>query len=213
MALTDKTRPILIAAGYAAFCGLSMWARSVKALLGAVVVMGILLPLVWGQLTGELTSMGFSKCSVGQALLWGMGAGVVSSIAGLAVLPLRTVPTDLGRQLLIGLPLWLLVISPFQEFFFRGWVQGVLGEVLGERWALLIATACFVAWHYLSPIVDLATFPLTSVEGLLSTAVAGLAYGYAFYRSGSVIAPWLGHALSGLAFIVVGAMDLAQAMS
>ena len=44
----------------------------------------------------------------------------------------------------------------------------------------MIATACFVLWHYVSPIVDLATFPLASVGGIVATVAAGLAYGYAF---------------------------------
>jgi hypothetical protein len=67
-------------------------------------------------------------------------------------------------------------------------------------------------WHYLSPIVDLATFPLASWSGALSTFVAGLAYGYAFMRSESVVAPWLAHAIAGIVFILAGAMDLVGAM-
>lgn len=76
----------------------------------------------------------------------------------------------------------------------------------------MIATACFVLWHYVSPIVDLATFPLASVGGIVATVAAGLAYGYAFHRRQNIIAPWLGHAISGLVFVVVGAMDFAGAM-
>jgi membrane protease YdiL (CAAX protease family) len=51
---------------------------------------------------------------------------------------------------------------------------------------------------------------LTSWAGLLSTFFVGLLYGYSFQRSQNIIAPWLGHAISGVAFVVVGAMDLIQ---
>jgi len=70
-----------------------------------------------------------------------------------------------------------------------------------------LANVAFTAWHYVSPIVDLATFPLETVLGFVSTFLAGLIYGYACMRSRSIIAPWLGHSISGMTFIVVGAMD------
>jgi membrane protease YdiL (CAAX protease family) len=137
---------------------------------------------------------------------------MVSSIIGLLILEERLVASNLFQQLLIGVPFWLLVISPFQEFFFRGWMQSGLGDAVGEWWGLIIANACFTLWHYVSPIVDAAPFPLGTVIGVVSTFVAGLAYGYVFMRSRSVVSPWLGHAISGVVFVIVGAMDFVQAM-
>jgi len=208
----NRSRLVLVIVGYVAFCGISLLSRLVYPFFGLVVLVGIVLPLAWGRFTREWTAMGFSRRNMGKALLWGVGAGIVSSIAGLAVLKERSVASNLGQQLLIGIPFWLLVISPSQEFFFRGWIQSGLEEVLGGWWGLVIANVCFTLWHYVSPIVDMATFPLASVGGVIATFVAGLAYGYAFHRSRNVIAPWLGHAISGLAFVVVGAMDFVQAM-
>jgi hypothetical protein len=54
----------------------------------------------------------------------------------------------------------------------------------------------------------LAPFPLTSVAGLLSTFFVGLLYGYSFQRSNNIIAPWLGHTISGIGFVIAGAIDL-----
>ena len=208
----SRSRLGLVIVGYVAFCGISLLSRLVYPFFGLVVLVGIVLPLAWGRFTREWAALGFSRRNMGKALLWGVGAGIVSSIAGLAVLKERSVARNLGQQLLIGIPFWLLVISPFQEFFFRGWMQSGLEDVWGGWWGLVIANACFTAWHYVSPIVDMATFPLASVGGLIATFVAGLAYGYAFHRSQNVIAPWLGHAISGLVFVVVGAMDFVQVM-
>lgn len=206
----NKSRLTLIVLGFAIFCGVSQWSRNNTPLFGLVVLIGIALPLAWGKFTGNWGAMGFSKQHIQKALLWGILAGAVSSIGGLAVLPSRTIASDLDQQLLIGIPFWVLIISPFQEFFFRGWMQSGLEVRLGQWWALIIANLCFTMWHYLSPLVDMATFPLASAGGIITTFIAGLAYGYAFQRSRNIIAPLLAHTISGVVFIVVGAMDFVQ---
>jgi membrane protease YdiL (CAAX protease family) len=208
----NGSRLLAIIVGYVVFCGLSQLSRVVYPFFGLVVLIGIALPLVWGRFTGEWSLMGFSRRNLGEALLWGIGAGVVSSIVGLLILEEQLAASNLLQQLLIGVPLWLLVISPFQEFFFRGWMQSGLGKVLGEWRGLIIANVCFTLWHYVSPIADAAPMPLGTVLGVGSTFVAGLAYGYGFMKSKSMVAPWLGHAISGIVFVMVGAMDFIQAM-
>ena len=208
----SKFRLLPIIVGYVVFCGVSLLSRFIYPFFGLVVLVGIALPLIWGRLTGKWSAMGFSRRNLGKALLWGIAAGIVSSMAGLIILDERSVAGNLVQQLLIGVPFWLLVISPFQEFFFRGWMQSGLGEVLGEWWGLVFANVCFTLWHYVSPIVDMAPFPLATLMGVTSTFVAGLTYGYVFFRSKNVVSPWLGHAISGIVFVIVGAMDFVQVM-
>jgi membrane protease YdiL (CAAX protease family) len=79
-------------------------------------------------------------------------------------------------------------------------------------WGLLVATACFTLWHYCAPFVGRTTVPLDTPVGALSTFGAGLVYAYAFQRTRNIIAPWLAHVVTGIAFIVVGAMDFTQPM-
>ena len=207
--ISGKSRfhPILLIIGFTVFCGISQLSRLYYPLFVLVVIAGIALPLAWGGFTKNWKAIGFSRQNLGKALFWGICAGIVSSLAGLAVLQERAFVRDLGQQLLIGIPLWILVISPFQEFFFRGWMQSGLTEALGKWWGLVISTTCFTVWHYLSPIVDLAIFPLESTGGIISTFAAGLAFGYAFQLSKNIIAPWLGHLIAGIVFIIIGAMD------
>jgi len=209
---TGKSRVILILVSYVIFCGLSQLSRVVSPVFGLVVLAGMALPLVWGIVTGEWSLMGFSRQNLGQALLWGIGAGVVGGVIGLLILEERMPAENLPHQLLIGAPVWLLVISPFQELFFRGWMQSGLGKVFGEWWGLIIANARFTLWHYVSPIADAALMPLETVIGMGATFAAGLAYGYGFMKGKSVVAPWIGHAISGIVFVAVGAMDFVQAM-
>ena len=189
---------------------ISILSRSVYSLFSLVVVIGIGFPLAWDSLSKEWQSLSFFKRNVKKSLVWGIGTGIISSLIGLSVIREITIPNNLGLQLLIGIPFWLLVISPFQELFFRGWMQSRLSDIFGKWVGLLLANVCFTAWHYLSPIVDLSPFPLTSLAGFLSTFFVGLLYGYSFQRSNNIIAPWLGHTISGIIFVVVGALDLVQ---
>ena len=205
-----SSRAFLLILGFSIFCGISQLSRLFYPLFGLVVVAGIAIPLAWGGITKDWEAMGFSQHNLGKALFWGVCAGIVSSTAGLVILQERSFVSNLGQQLLIGIPFWLLIITPFQEFFFRGWMQSGLTEILGKWWGLVISTICFTAWHYLSPIIDLTTFPLASTGGIITTFAAGLAYGYAFQMSKNILAPWLGHLISGIVFIIVGAMDFVQ---
>lgn len=195
-----------------AFFLISYLSKSSTSLFTLVVVIGIGYPLLWNSLSKGRGGLGFFKRNVGESVLWGVGAGIISGLIGTFVFHEINLPDNIGRQLLVGIPLWFLVISPFQEFFFRGWMQTRLSEGLGRWGGLLAANACFTAWHYLSPIVDLAPFPLTSYLGLGSTFMAGLIYGYSFQRSENILAPWLGHAIAGIVFILIGAMDIAKIM-
>ena len=189
---------------------LSHFSRQYSSLFGLVVLLGIGFPIYWGFYSRNWPGLGFGKGKLPQALLWGILAGVLSSLLGTLVINDFSMPDQLGKQLLIGIPLWVMIISPFQEFFFRGWLQSRVSRRLGKHWGLVISNLAFTAWHYLSPIVDLSEYPLRSWVGLFSTFLAGLVYGYAFQRSQSIIAPWLGHAISGIVFLIIGAMDLLQ---
>ena len=190
------------------FLALSFLARTVYPLFGLVVVLGIVSPILWGVYSRSLPRLGFTGANLSKALLWGAAAGVAAGLLGLAALDETHLPPNMTQQLIIGVPLWLLVISPFQEFFFRGLMQSYLSQIGGDWLGLLAANVAFTAWHYLSPLFDVATFPLASVLGSAATFLAGLIYGYSFMRSRSLVSPWLAHSVSGIIFILAGAMDL-----
>jgi membrane protease YdiL (CAAX protease family) len=173
----------------------------------AMALAGLLFPPVWGKATGRWAEMGFRGDGLPGALAWGVGAGVITSIIGYLTVPERSPVVDVGQQLAVGIPVWLLLASPFQEFFFRGWLQPRWERGLGKGWGLLVATIGFTGWHYLLPIFGESapsSFPLYSLKGLAATFGAGLVYGYAFQRTGSIVTPWLAHALSGIMFVAIG---------
>ena len=102
------------------------------------------------------------------------------------------------------------MISPFQEFFFRGWLQSRFAMILGKWRGLILANVCFTLWHYCAPFVTQSPVPLKTPLGALSTFIVGLLYGYTFMRTRNIIAPWLAHILAGITFIIIGAMDFTQ---
>jgi membrane protease YdiL (CAAX protease family) len=58
------------------------------------------------------------------------------------------------------------------------------------------------------PLAAESSVRLGTVEGLAARFGAGLIYGYSFQRTRSILAPWLAHALSGVAFLIMGAGSL-----
>jgi membrane protease YdiL (CAAX protease family) len=172
--------------------------------------MGIAIPLIWGKKTGNWIQMGFTRQNMRTALLWSVIAGSLASIIGLIVLPEISSPDKLGLQLAIGIPVWAFVASPFQEFFFRGWLQSRFANSFGSWWGLFTANICFTLWHYAAPFVCQTAVPLDTPVGALSTFAAGFVYAYSFHKTRNIIAPWLAHVLTGITFIIVGAMDFTQ---
>jgi membrane protease YdiL (CAAX protease family) len=154
--------------------------------------------------------MGFTRRNWQAALLWGLAGGVATSLLGWATVGGGSLAPNLGLQLAIGVPLSLLMASPFQEFFFRGWLQTRFEGAWGPWGGLLAANACFTLWHYLAPLsgAEGSSFPLSTLAGLLSTFAAGLIYGYSFLRTRNILAPCLAHALALITFVLIGAMDL-----
>ena len=197
--------PVIQLVGYAGFCAISFLSFSVPLALPLMVLTGIALPLAWGRMTGNWESLGFTRRNMGSAIRWGLAAGVATSLIGFVTLQERSVPPNLGLELAVGIPLWLLLASPFQEFFFRGWLQPRWQDRLGRGIGLLVATAAFTAWHYCWPLAAQSSFPLYTLHGLVATFAAGLIYGYSFQRTGSIVAPWLAHAFAGIMFLFMGA--------
>jgi membrane protease YdiL (CAAX protease family) len=173
-------------------------------------MVGLAIPMAWGVATRQWTEMGFTRHNARQALLWGIGAGLATSLIGLVTVGRYSLAPSLGLRLVVGIPMSLLLASPFQEFFFRGWLQPRFEAALGALGGLLVTNVCFTLWHYVAPMSGTggSTFPLNTLRGFASTFAAGLIYGYGFQRTRNILAPWLAHALALIAFIAVDAMVL-----
>ena len=113
-------------------------------------------------------------------------------------------------QLLVGIPAWFAIVSPFQEFFFRAWLQPRLQQAAGKKVGLMLASISFAAWHLIPPFEGTPTssIVLFSVDGIITTIVLGLILGYAFQRAKHIAAPCVAHAMAGIVLVVLGQMGL-----
>lgn len=179
----------------------------------AVYLMGIAFPLTWAAFTKEWAAAGFTRRNWQSALFWGSLSGVLLFLliystlrATGSRLPDRLLP----RQLLVGFPLSFLVISPFQEFLFRGWLQPRFQDALGKGLGLLVCAALFALWDALPPLrgSPIGTIAATMAMLLPQSLGAGLIFGYLFHRTGNILAPWLAHSLAAVAVIAAGRLML-----
>lgn len=204
----DSSRRQLVIAiiVYAAFCAISATGRLGQWGISLMTMAGIGVPLVWGWRTGRWHEMGFVRRLDATVIGWGVVAGIATAALGVLMIGTVAPPPDLAVELALGGTLWLLVVSPSQEFFFRGWLQTRLQGALGATGGLLLATLLFTLWHYIAPFTG-GAFPLEMPLGFVATFAAGLAYGYSFQRAGSIVTPWLAHAIAGIVFVIIGSMD------
>lgn len=113
MAGSTAHRQLLEAIGvFGLFRALAFASRYVPAAQHAMAGFGPLLPRAWGARTGG-------------GRRWGSRARPSRPPSVGASRPERSLTPDAGGQLAVGVPIWLLLTSPFQEYFFRGWLQPV----------------------------------------------------------------------------------------
>ena len=192
-----------------AFCGLSLLSRLVTPVFLLVVGAGLFFPLVWGVFTRDWRTMGFTRRNVGPALIWGAGSGILLMVVIWFTTEHKLAPF-FELQLIVGIPIWLLIMSPFQEFFFRGWLQPRFEKSLGLWPGLAVTSISFAVWHLCPAFEQAQIVPIMSVFGMTLTTVMGLVFGYVFRCTGNIVAPWLAHVLAGLTLVLSGAMTFVR---
>jgi membrane protease YdiL (CAAX protease family) len=204
---------IQASAAFVLFCGISALSRVIAPLFFLMVLTGIAFPLIWAKRYHSWEEVGFRRGNMVRAVLWGIGAGLVTSIYTYFVFGKNQgLPDMVGLQLMVGVPVWFLVLSPFQEFFFRGWLQPRFERSVGKWSGLFITSACFTVWHFCPPFEGTSTsiIPITSFTGVASTFLFGVVFGYVFQRHNNILAPWIAHALAGIAAVSMGLMSFLQ---
>jgi membrane protease YdiL (CAAX protease family) len=192
-----------------AFFGLGLLSRLAAPVFLFVVGGGLFFPLIWGMCTKDWGTMGFTRRHIGQALIWGAGSGVFLMVVIWFTTEHKLAPF-FALQLIVGIPIWLLVMSPFQEFFFRGWLQPRFEKSLGAWPGLVVTSVGFAVWHLCPPFEQAQIVPIMSVFGMALTTAMGLVFGYIFRRTGNIVAPWLAHVLAGLTLVLSGAMTFVR---
>lgn len=204
----------LVALGvYFVSCIFGLMSRFIPIMFIIFVLFGILFPLLYAKFRHNWGSIGFSWYKIPQALFWGVLFGLFWSFYTLIIFYPNNSPTPfLGLQIAIGIPLWLLILSPFQEFFFRGYLQPRFQSSTGKWLGLIFTSLLFTLWHFFPQFEGTmtATLPLSSFAGIISIFLSGLIFGYCYQKTENIVAPWLAHALGGIALIISGQMVFMQ---
>jgi len=140
---------------------------------------------------------------------WGLAAGLPLTAVIWFATEHKASPLILV-QLAVGVPIWMLIMSPFQELFFRGWLQPRFQVGLGRWPGLVVASVSFALWHLCPAFEQAQIVPVASIWGMLFTTGMGLLFGYVFQRTGNIVAPWLAHVLAGVTLVFSGAMAFVQ---
>lgn len=211
----NKREIIEILIGLSLFSILSFLSRFILPLFGLVLILGIVFPLIWAKAKKDWTIIGFTKKSIGKAFLWGLGSGTVIFLY-LIFDGFRSMPTFtdmLGIKLAVNIPAWIIIVAPFQEFFFRGWLQTKLQKSIGRWSGFIISSLAFTLWHYLPPFEGTSTsnISINSVAGFFTVFIFGLIWGFLYLISdNNIIAPWISHTMAGIAVVVIGQWSILQ---
>ncbi len=106
----------------------------------------------------------------------------------------------------LALAAFLAVLhSGLEEYYWRGFVHGRLREHLPLAVALPISSLGFMAHHVVILAVYLpGRFWTVAVPLSLCIAVGGAVWAWLYERTGSLLGPWLSHALVDVAIMAVG---------
>lgn len=170
---------------------------------------------------GGLKSVGIKREGLGVAILGGLGVGAALSAPPLFFFfrpflldtPLEYGPItrmtrrELIRDVLVDVPVGIAML---EETAHRGLLYAALQEMSGPKVAVVGSAAAFAGWHMAVTAASAAesnlstafrlpkwlrpyTQPLAVAGGMLSTGVAGLAFGWLRARTGNLAGPIVAH--------------------
>lgn len=163
----------------------------------------------------QLDDLGLARDRIGHGVVWGGGAvTVIAAVIAAGVVLVEVLPgatvllsderaqlegAALARATLIRIPFGTVL---FEEVVFRGVLLAVFLRCMSPIVAVIASSTVFGLWHLAPTAVALelnglaATSPQALVAiaaGIVVTTVAGLAFTWLRWRSGSLLAPVLAH--------------------
>lgn len=104
-----------------------------------------------------------------------------------------------------------LIHSFLEEYYWRWFVFGKLRQFVSVPVAIVVSSLGFMAHHVLVLAFYFGWYSVQTVLFSLAVAVAGAIWATNYQRSGSLLGPWISHALADAAIFLVG-YQLAQGM-
>ena len=169
--------------------------------------------------------LGLSRSTASDGLRLGAALSVVAVIGVVAIAALPVTRDFLDDERFGDLTGWEAAYEVFvripivtalsEELLFRSVLLAVLLAMATTRRAVVVSSLCFGLWHVLVALDDLGENAVTDgldtigrlagVVGVVAvTAIAGAVFAWARLRSGSIVAPWLLHAVLNRATFSAG---------
>ncbi|MDH5792509.1 MAG: CPBP family intramembrane metalloprotease [Candidatus Bathyarchaeota archaeon] len=200
--------------GYSLFCLLSIGSRIYASLWLVVIVFGFAYPMMWSRLTRIKPPERIHQKSTIASVGWGTLTGVIFSAYCVVSQGAwgQFPPPFPALQMTIGTFAFAAVLSPFQELFFRAWLQPRLEGVGGPFNSAVLTSLLFMFWHWLPPFSESGGTSLNviSLPGSISTFLLGMACGVAYWRTRRLLAPWLAHTIAGATITALGKVSFLQ---
>jgi membrane protease YdiL (CAAX protease family) len=190
---------------------------------GAAKVLEAAFPLIWVVLVQRRRPALARPGGAGVAVGLVFGAAVLVAMLGLFYGYLKASPVfagtdariwakihDLGADTpgrYLALALFISVAhAALEEYYWRWFVFGQLRRGLPVGWAILVASVGFTLHHvvvlakYLPP----AHFWTATVAFSAGVGVGGAFWCWLYHRTGSLLGPWLGHAVIDAGILAIG---------
>jgi len=142
----------------------------------------------------SLKDIGFNRERLARYILMGILVGIPLGIAEYFIItPTASFPTFEIKYLVRDFAYMVLFVGLAEELLFRGLVQRDMTNMLGWKWGLLGASLMFGVMH----------LTWRSVPELGFTSLAGLIFGYLYYRTQSLTAPIVAHGVGNTILVAV----------
>jgi membrane protease YdiL (CAAX protease family) len=174
--------------------------------IGLVCKQSLQLPL--GRTAGVKEGLLFAGTVVGAMLLLYFAWLKPGHYLTLYATPIRDTAAQLGMKtpalFIAGGVLLSLVHSLLEEYYWRWFVFGGLRRYMTVTAAVTVSALAFTAHH----VILLGTFfgllTLPAIFFSICVAVGGAAWAWIYQRSGSLLGPWISHALIDAGIFIVG---------
>jgi len=121
-------------------------------------------------------AQGFALAKVSRKILWvSVGIGIIYSLVALGLLSwLGTGESFLAKMVstpegLIAFSILAVVVPPFEEMYYRGFIFPILGRKIGACWAIVVVVVWFALVHSFQLAGDWIGIPIILVAGAIWT--------------------------------------------
>lgn len=136
--------------------------------------------------------------------LWLKSAQVLAPFASLIGSKAKSFGMGSPARFIVGATILSLVHSLLEEYYWRWFLFGGLRRYMPVAAAIVVSSVAFTAHH----VILLASFfgglTLPAILFSLCVAIGGAAWAWIYHRSGSLLGPWLSHAMIDAGIFVVG---------